>query len=471
MTMNDTPKPTTQVASSNVDSASSGVGAATNNLPKATKRPTPPPVPSDARSTILAGALIVGVTFLGLGGWAASAPLASGIIGIGSVVFEGRRQVVQHLEGGIIAEINVREGDRVEQGDLLLRLDPTQPMSRVARIRNIYATTAAQAARLRAEAASLPEVTFPEDLMAQSGDPEIADVLLRERSIFDERRRSLEGQLGLLAKKATQFEREIEGLDAQEESNADQIVLVNREIDDLRPLLDQGLVQRPRVTALEREAARLRGLSGEITSRRARANEGIAEAELQAEQIQQRFREEVVALLREAENQLSDLRQQLVSANDIFNRLEVRAPQGGIAQNVNITTVGSVIQPGEPLLQIAPMSDRLLVEARISPQDIDSVASGQRAEVRLSALDLRRTPAVFGNVVSVSGDSIVDARLQTEYFLVQINVPVEELEKLGGQRLQAGMPAEVVFPTGERTVLDYLIKPLSDALRRGLHER
>lgn len=469
MSMQETPTPVAQVESDTPETAPVGAGA--NHLPKATKRPSPPPVPSDARSTIIAGALIVGVTFLGLGGWAASAPLASGVIAIGSVVFEGRRQVVQHFEGGIIAEIRVREGDRVEQGDVLLRLDPTQPMSRVARIRNLYETTAAQAARLRAEAADLPEITFPADLMAKAGDPEIANVLSRERSVFDERRRSLEGQLGLLATKAVQLEREIEGLDAQEESNADQIVLINREVDDLRPLLEQGLVQRPRVTALEREAARLRGASGEITAQRARANEGIAETKLQAEQIHQRFREDVVALLREAENQLSDLNQQLVSATDVFDRLEVRAPQTGTAQNVNVTTLGSVIRPGDDLLQIAPTSDRLLVEARVSPQDIDSVTAGQRAEVRLSALDLKRTPAVFGDVISVSGDRFVDARMEAEYFLVQINVPQEELDKLGGQSIQAGMPAEVVFPTGERTLLNYLIKPLTDAMARGLNER
>lgn len=441
------------------------------SLPKPAQRREPAAVPSDARPAILAGLLVVGITFVGFGGWAASAPLSSGAMGIGSVVFEGRRQVVQHLEGGIVAEIRVREGDIVEQGEMLVRLDPTQTVSRVTRIQNQLLTNQAQAARLRAEAANLTEINFPDNLLEREGEASVAEVLQRERTIFEERQRSLKGQLELLEQKAIQLSREIEGLNAQEEGNAEQIVLVNREIEDLRPLLESGLVQRPRVTSLQREAARLRGANGEIAARRARANEGIAEARLQAEQTLQRFREEVVSLLRETENQISDLQQQLVSAIDILNRIEIHAPQSGIAQNVAVTTVGSVIQPGEALLEIAPMSDRLMVEARVAPQDIDSVSTGQQAEVRLSALNLRRTPAVFGTVLTVSGDKIVDSRLQTEYFLVQVNVPPEELTKLGDQRIQAGMPAEVVFPTGERTLLDYIVKPLTDALARGLQER
>lgn len=441
------------------------------NLPKAAQRREPADVPSNARPAIIAGLLIVGITFVGFGGWAASAPLSSGVTGIGSVVFEGRRQVVQHLEGGIVAGIHVREGDIVEQGEMLVRLDPTQTVSRVTRIQNQLLTNQAQAARLRAEAANLSEIDFPETLLEREGSDSVAEVLQRERTIFEERQQSLAGQLELLEQKSIQLRREIEGLDAQAAGNAEQIVLVNREIEDLRPLLEDGLVQRPRVTGLQREAARLRAANGEIAARRARANEAIAEAQLQAEQTLQRFREEVVALLRETENQIADLQQQLVSAMDILNRIEIRAPQGGIAQNVNVTTVGAVLQPGEELLEIAPMSDRLLVEARVAPQDIDSVTIGQQAEVRLSALNLRRTPAVFGDVLAVSGDKIVDARLQTEYFLVQVNVPPSELGKLGDQRIQAGMPAEVVFPTGERTLLDYIVKPLTDALHRGLQEQ
>lgn len=441
------------------------------SVPKPTQRREPPVVPSDARPAILVGLLIVGMTFIGFGGWAASAPLSSGVTGIGAVVFEGRRQIIQHLEGGIVAEIRVREGDIVEQGETLIRLDPTQTLSRVTRIQNQLLTNRAQAARLRAETSDLPEIDFPDALLDREGDPAVADVLQRERSIFEERRHSLEGQIELLEQKSVQLSREIEGLDAQEAGNSEQIVFVNREIEDLRPLLEKGLVQRPRVTGLQREAARLRGANGEIAARRARANEAIAEAQLQAEQILQRFREDVVAQLRETENQISDLQQQLVSAIDILNRIEIRAPQSGIAQNVNVTTVGSVIQPGEELLEIAPMSDRLLIEARVAPQDIDSVSTGQQVEIRLTALNLRRTPAVFGDVLAVSGDKIVDTRLQTEYFLVQVNVPPEQLSKLGDQRIQAGMPAEVVFPTGERTLLDYIIKPLTDAMHRGLQER
>ena len=226
------------------------------NVPKPAPRRAPAAVPSDARPAIIAGLLIVGITFVGFGGWAASAPLSSGVTGLGSVVFEGRRQIVQHLEGGIVAAIHVREGDIVEQGDMLVRLDPTQITSRVTRIQNQLLTNQAQAARLRAEAANLSEIEFPETLLEREQTASVAEVLQRERTIFEERQQSLKGQLELLEQKAIQLSREIEGLDAQEEGNKEQIVLVNREIEDLRPLLESGLVQRPRVTSLERDAAR-----------------------------------------------------------------------------------------------------------------------------------------------------------------------------------------------------------------------
>ncbi len=428
-------------------------------------------LPRNPRPAIVAGLFVLAVMVAGIGGWSAFAPLASGAIAPGVVVFEGRRQSVQHLEGGIIGEIHVREGMEVEQGDVLFRLDPTQVRSRVTRIRNLLVINEAQAIRLMAELNDLETLEFPEQLQRDAEAWGWEGTLERERAIFEERRDSLLGQIELLEASAGQIALEIEGLDAQEAAHDEQLVLIAGEIADLRTLLANDLVPRARVTALEREAARLRGLNGEIVARRARAHEAISESRLQITQLRRQFRQDVVSALRETENELGDLREQLVSTLDILNRTEIRAPQTGRAQDVAITTIGSVVQPGQPLMEIAPLRDRLIVEARVAPQDIDSVSLGQQAEVRLTALNLRMTPAIFGTVRSVSGDRIVDPRAQDEFFLVQIEIPPSELENLGGQRLQAGMPAEVVLPTGERTLIDFLLSPLTDAMRRGMLER
>ena len=428
-------------------------------------------LPRNARPAILVGSAVLAAVFLGIGGWSAMAPLSSGVIAHGTVVFEGRRQSVQHLEGGIIQEILVQEGTEVARGDVLVRLDTTQVQSRVARIRNLLVVNEAQAARLMAEINRDNAIVFPDALVQDSRRWGWDSILNRERDLFVERQRSLEGQIALLEAKAEQFTTEIGGLDEQEAAQVDQIALLADEIADLRELLASNLVPRARVNALERENARLRGMNGEVVARRAQARESIAEARLQAEQLRQQFRQDSVSALRETENEISDLREQLVSVMDILTRSDIVAPQSGRVQNLDVHTLGSIIQPGRPLMEIAPLDDTLMIEARVAPQDIDSVSIGQSAEVRISALNLRMTPAVFGTVRSVSGDSIVDESAQSTYFLAVIDIAAGELEKLGSKRVQAGMPAEVVLPTGERTLIDYLISPLTDAMSRGLLER
>lgn len=429
-------------------------------------------LPGSARGTILAGTAVVGITFFGFGAWASLAPLASAVVAPATVVVEGRKRVVQHYEGGIVSEIHVMEGDTVRRGDVLFRLDPVQALARAERLRSQLDARRALAARLAAERDGRDSVSYPEDLLERARtDGLVAAALGRERDLLAERNRSLEGQVELLRQKVTQLESDIEGLDAQEEAKREQIAIIEKELADLRPLLDDGLIARPRFLGLEREAARLKGEVGEVVSRRARAREAIAEAELQIVQLRQQFREEVVTELRDVDNQVLDLEQQLVAAEDVLNRLAVIAPETGTAQAVSVGTIGAVISPGQPLLEIAPLEADLVIEARVSPAAIHDVKIGQEAEVRFVSLDMRRTPAVFGRVDAVSGDRLVDSQSGTEYFLAQVEVSYDELEKLGDQRVGAGMPAEIVIPTGTRTMMDYLIKPLTDALQHGLNER
>jgi HlyD family type I secretion membrane fusion protein len=439
--------------------------------PIRSEEPAEKALPRNPRPAILTGVFVLAIVVLGIGGWSFSAPLSSGVIAPGVIIFEGRRQSVQHLEGGIVSEILVREGTEVKQGDVLFRIDTTQVGSRVARLSNLLLTNEAQAARLMAEINGTNEIVFSDNVIRDAKLGGWESILDRERSIFDERRISLAGQIELLEAQASQITIEITGLNAQETAQEDQLSLLAKEISDLQTLLDNELVPRARVTGLQREAARLRGLNGEIIARRARAFESVSESRLQIEQLRQQFRQEVVSVLRETENTIADLDEQLVSAKDILSRTDILAPQSGRVQNVTITTVGAIIQPGRSLLEIAPANDRLMVEARVAVNDIDAVSIGQSAEVRVSALNLRMTPAVFGDVISVSGDRLIDERTQAGYFLIEINIPPAELEKLGGQSISAGMPAEVILPTGERTLINYLISPLTDAMRHGLLER
>lgn len=425
--------------------------------------------PRSARGTILAGATVVGITFFGFGAWAAYAPLASAVTASATVVSEGRTKIVQHLEGGIVSQINVREGQLVEKGDVLFQLDPVQAASRADRFRNQLHARQAQAARLKAERDDEAEIDFPEEILKRD-NPDIQEMIQGERRLFIERRQSFEGQIELLEAKITQFEIEVNGLNVQEASKREQIRLINDELNSLRPLLEKGLVARSRLLALEREAARLDGEVGDIQSRRARANESAAEAQLEMEQLKQQFREEVVTELRDVETQIADLEEQLTAAEDVLNRLDIYAPATGIAQNVEVTTIGAVISPGQPLLEIAPAQSELVVAARVTPLDVHDVAVGQRTQVRFVALDLRKLPVIFGEIRSVSGDRIVDQSNNTEYFLVQVTVPPSEMKKLGGRTVHPGMPADIIVPTGSRTLMDYLLRPLADAMTRGLNE-
>lgn len=425
--------------------------------------------PKGAAGTIIAGALIVGVTFFGFGAWAAYAPLASAVVAPAEIVSEGRVRTVQHLEGGIVSAIHVGEGARVDEGDLLFTLDPVQPSSRAARIRKQLMALRLQAARLRAEREGAQTLTLPADLSG-SDDPVIAEQIEAERRLFEERRASLDGQIGLLRAQIIQFRLEVNGLDIQDVSRNEQIRLISQELDSIRPLLADGLIARSRVLSLERDRARLEGERGDIGARRARANESVAEAELEIAQLRQSLREEVASELREVGNQIADLEEQAVAADDVIKRLAIRAPIGGIVQNMSVTTQGAVISRGNPLLEIAPQSDALLIAAEVPPADAHDVAPGQRAEVRFTALNTRTAPTIYGMVRSVSGDRLTDEASGTDYFLVQIAVPAEEIAKLGGQRIHAGMPTDVVLPTGTRSLLDYLLKPLSDAMVRSLTE-
>lgn len=429
------------------------------------------PAPISARGTIIAGLSLIVVTFFGAGVWAATAPLASAVTAPGTVVFAGKRRIIQHLEGGIVKELHVLEGDEVKTNQLLITLDETPAKAMAARLRTQLDTQLALESRLMAEQASTEAVLFPKELTDRTDDLKVAQIVAGQRQEFEERRKTLVGTIDLLQQKISQLGRTIEGLQAQQTSKKQQVVLITEELSALQQLLRKGLTPKPRLLELQRMASQLDGDIGDIGAQMSRSDQQISEAKMQIIQSRQTFREDVTAQLRNAEARVSDLRQQLLVAEDVSKRLKIFAPQSGTIQNLAVSTIGGVIGPGQTLMEIAPKDGDFLVEAQVSPIDIDSVTIGQDAEVRFSALDLRTTPVITGKVVSRSGDRIVEQSNRPPYYRVQVRTSPEEMAKLQGRALQAGMPAEVLISTGDRTLAEYITKPLTDQIARGMNEQ
>jgi membrane fusion protein, type I secretion system len=425
-------------------------------------------IPDWKRPAIL-GYLIVTVTFFVLGAWSAIAKLDSAVVASGVVAVESNRKTVQHLEGGIINEILVREGQRAKQGDILFRIDPTQAQANFDLQQNQLYAALAQEARLVAEREGATEVTSPEELQEVRVHPTVARALADQIKEFHERRASLSGQMDLLEAKIGQYKIEIEGLIVQQKATETQLRWIVEELADLRSLLDRNLVQKSRVLALEREKSRLEGVIGRSTADQAKAQNGIGEAQLQIRQLRQKFLEEVSGQILEARQKIADLREKVRVAKDVFRRLVIAAPVSGTVQNLKFFTVGGVIKAGEPLLEIVPERDRFIVQAHVSPHDTESLIPGMRAEIRFTAFRTNVLPLIMGHVESVSRDRLIDETTRQPYFLAQIIV--EDVPREVRERLVAGMPADVLLPTGERTVLDYLVRPLKDRINSALREK
>jgi HlyD family secretion protein/epimerase transport system membrane fusion protein len=423
------------------------------------------------RGPAFAAAIIITLTFGGAGLWAATAPLDSAVVAPGTIAVESSRKVVQHVDGGSVIAVLVNEGDRVDTGDLLVRLDPTEKRAAVERLRGQLAGARARRARLIAERDGATGITFPEDLRdRQAYAPPVAEAIAGERNQFLERRQSLAGQVAILERRIAGQRNRIAGLREQRNSVVRQVGIMRDELSGLRELMEKGYYPRIRVLQRERELANLEGRSGELRARIAEARDAIEEAELEIRQVQQGFREEVVARLRETEVQIGDLRERLTAAEAALVRTTVRSPHPGTVHALQVKATGAVVRPGGEILQLVPQDDQLVVEARVPPQDIDLVQPGMTAEVRMTALASTRTPTLEGTIQRVSPDRLVSENGEQAYYSARITIPASELQRLGDQRLQAGMPAEVMVATGERTLVDYLTKPLTDAMARGLIE-
>ncbi|MFP3943992.1 MAG: HlyD family type I secretion periplasmic adaptor subunit [Alphaproteobacteria bacterium] len=426
--------------------------------------------PTNPRLAIIGGLVVLAVTFGGFGTWAAVAQLSSAVVSQGTVKVLSNRKKVQHLEGGIVREIKVRNGDRVKEGDVLLRLDQTQASARADIINSRYYTVRAAIARLQAERDNADEIAFPAELEKRRSEPAIREVLEGQEKLFEARRATLNGELELLEERVGQLEEEIRGLKAEVGSRSSQITLIRDELEGLRKLHEKGYAPRTRLLALEREEARLRGERGSQEARIARARRLIGETRLKIIQTRQAWQERVITQLREHQSQVMDLQERKHAADVWLTRTDVRATATGTVVGMNVHAQGQVLQPGETILEIVPSEDRLIVEAAVRPVDRDEVLVGQAADVAFTAFSQRTTPKLKGEVIYVSADSMTDEKTGATYYVARIAVPDEEVKRLGGRSLQPGMPANVFIKTGARTPLDYLLKPLTESLSHAWRE-
>jgi HlyD family secretion protein len=423
------------------------------------------------RRLIVAGLAVAGLFVGGLGVWAATVPLAGAVVSSGFVVVDTNVKTVQHPTGGVIGEIRVRDGARVREGDLLIRLDETVTRANLQVVVKQLNELLSRQSRLEAERDGAAELSIPAELAARAEDPEVRRSLEGERTLFQARRTAREGQRLQLKQRIDQVREEIVGLTAQETARRRQVALIERELVDIRDLFARNLVPRTRLVELEREAARLAGDVGQFVSERARAEGRITESELQILQIDQELRREVSTELREVQTKFGELVERRVAAEDVLKRIDIRAPQTGTVHQLSYHTVGGVIPTGQPIMQIVPGDDVLVIEIRVAPQDIDKVAVGQAAFIRFTSFPQGTTPELAGSITRVSADVVREQQTNSIYFTARVAVGEGELAKLGANRIVPGMPAEVFVRTGDRTALAYLMKPISDQINRAFRER
>ena len=423
------------------------------------------------RKVALCGAVVVAVFFGGLGGWAAVAPLESAAIASGVLSVESQRKTIQHLEGGIVAEILIRDGERVEAGQALLRLDETQARANLEQLRSRLHAALALEARLVAERDGLERIVFPEALASELPNQKIYDTLAGEESIFNVRRKALDGQAAILGQRIAQYEQEIEGLKGQIHAETTELGLIREELAGHQALVEKKLSGKQRLIELKRDEAAVLGARSKNVAAIARVEQNIAEEKLKILELATTRNNEVVETLRETQTQLSDIAERIRAADHVLSRTWISSPLAGIIVNLRVHTVGGVISPGEALMDIVPVGERLIVEAQVTPEDIDSVYPGLTAQVALTAFDRRNVPPVEGSVISVSADRLTDERTGFPYFLARIALPDDPGPDYRGLEFYPGMQAEVMIITGESTALDYVFRPIKRSFGRALREQ
>ena len=423
------------------------------------------------RLHLIVGLAVVTLLTCGIGGWAATAQISGALIAPGSIVVDSNVKKVQHPTGGVVGEVRARDGDRVKAGDVVVRLDDTVTKASLAIVTKQLNGLWARAARLTAEQEGADHITFPPQIMDSMSDPDVKSLVANEIKLFDDRSSGRAGQKAQLNERIAQLKEEIGGLTAQENAKSREIELIQKELVGVRDLFAKNLVQISRLTTLERDATRLDGDRAQFIAQKAQAKGKIAETELQIIQIDKDLSSEVSKDMREINDKIGEYVERKVTAEDQLRRIDIRAPQDGMVLQSNVHTVGGVITAGDAIMLIVPDADNLSVEAKVNPQDIDQLRIGQNTLLRMSAFNQRTTPELTGTISRISADTTVDQRTGQSYYTIRVSIPPSEVAKLGEVRLIPGMPVEAFVQTGDRTMLSYLAKPLSDQLMRAFREK
>jgi HlyD family type I secretion membrane fusion protein len=430
-------------------------------------------VPRRTYVPTLAGCLAIVCFLVGFGYWANSAPIAGAVITSGAFVTTGQNKIIQHLEGGVIRDILVREGDEVEAGQTLIELDPTGPKAELDRLVLRYLRAEAMEARLVAEIRDEQEVTFPREVLAKRSEPDIRSMIGAQQLTFDAWRKNLEADIAALNDSISAIEERISASRTQKQAVEHQLQLIGEELTSKSTLLPAGLVRKPEILALQRAEAGLRGEIGKLEGEIGEAKEQIAKTQQQIVSMRTAAIKDAVEQLHQTRAEMADFRERIRSQQGILDRVSIAAPVRGVVVKLRYHTTGGVIEPGKNIMEILPLRDGLIIEVRVRPQDIDHVKVGQDASIRLTALNRRTTPTLLGKVVYVSADVLPDD-LQTvqgrEVYVVHIALDEEQPPPMQNFKPKPGMPAEVYIKTAERTFFEYLMQPIKDSMSRAFRE-
>lgn len=427
-------------------------------------------VKTSLRGPIIAALAIVGVGFGGFLVWASTAELAGAVMAAGSIAAKGENQTIQHLEGGIVKEIMVTEGDTVVAGQPLVALDPTLVESSLNRAQKLLVTLRTEEIRLLAELSDRETLELPSELTADTLDPALKDFVQSKVSEFKLRTLRYRNEVRILEQRLAGLHEEIAGTDAQRVATKKQMALMRDELKDLYYLYQKGLARQDRMFAMQRSEADLEGRDGALQASIGKAKQSIAEIQQQIEKLGHDRRTEAGTKLSEARTRIADTIEQIIAYRSILSRIVVRAPTTGTIVRLNINTVGAVISPGQAVVELLPQNAELVVEARLQPTDIDAVQIGGEANVRLAALNQRTTPVVPSRVTYVSADKLTDKQTQQPYYRVRLSLDLDKLTPRDRALLAPGMPAEAFIATSERTMMRYLFRPIEDSFAKAMRE-
>jgi membrane fusion protein, type I secretion system len=454
-----------------VSQVNSNVSTDVRNPSTSAALPQAPDLSAMVRKEVVAGSIAIGLFFLFLFGWSAVAPISSAAIAPGVISPHGSRKTVQHLEGGIIDQILVEEGSEVEAGDPLVLLQDTMARASYDLIQTQYYTFAARHAGLLALQSGIEDVYFPDWLAQEAGNPDVAAILATEVNLLEKRRGAHADRKAVLQKKIGQLEKEIEGVEAQIEGQTRQLALIGKEIKGVQTLVDKGLERMPRLLGLQRDEAQINALKGANIAMIAKTEQAIGATELELIAADAVLQDEVARELAQVQGDLSAAGERMAASGDILNRIEIKAPVAGKVIGLKYHTAGGVIAPGAAILDIVPKNEELIIEARVSPMDIDVVYETLQAQVRLSSFAQRNLPMIEGTVRHVSADRHLDEVTGEPYFLATVEINRGEVAKIGPDvTLTPGMPAEVMIVTGEKTLMGYLLQPAVETLRHSFRE-